>query len=63
MRVDHDQSDLKPEGEIGRMDAAAGHNSAQKEESPKGGATTEILNFITANGGLWGLSMIFSMKE
>ena len=33
----------KNEGiKIVRMDAAAGHKSAQKEESPKGGATWEI---------------------
>ena len=38
---------------IRRMDAAAGHKSAQKENSRKGGATGEILNFIIANGGLW----------
>ena len=35
------------------MDATAGHKSAQKEESLKGGATGKILNFATANGGLW----------
>ena len=27
--------------------------SAQKGKCPKGGATGENLNFITANGGLW----------
>ena len=31
---------------IGRMDAAAGHKSAQKGEKPK------ILKFTTANAGL-----------
>ena len=35
------------------MDAAAGHNkTAQKGESPKGGATGGILNFTTANADL-----------
>ena len=38
---------------IGRIDAAAGHKSAQKGESPKGGATGEIVNFTTENAGLW----------
>ena len=34
------------------MDATAGHKSAQEGEKPKRGATGEIFNYTTANGGL-----------